>query len=78
MKSNRKNTPDILNNLMGGIAIEQESIQAIQPVNNKTIMQDIDELASPVSQKAIKPENMSAIKTVMPETRKRGFHRAIS
>lgn len=70
MKNNRKNTPDILNNLMGGITIEQESMQAIQPVNNKTIMQDIDELSATANHKAIKPESMNAVKTVMPETRK--------
>ena len=70
MKNNRKSTPDILNNLMGGMTIEQESMQAIQPVNNKTIMQNIDELTVPASQKAIKPESMNAVKTVMPETRK--------
>lgn len=70
MKNNRKNTPDILNNLMGGITIEQEIMQAIQPVSNKTIMQDIDELSVLVSQKAIKPESMNVVKTVMPETRK--------
>jgi|HubBroStandDraft_1064217.scaffolds.fasta_scaffold624218_2 hypothetical protein len=82
MKNNRKSTPDILNNLMGGMTIEQESMQAIQPVNNKTIMQDIDELTTPAlsgrsllkaktdNHKTIKPENMNAVKTVMPEARK--------
>ena len=70
MKNNRKNTPDILNNLMGGMTTEQESMQAIQPVNNKTITQDIDELAVQVNHKAIKHENMNAVKTVMPEARK--------
>ncbi len=70
MKNNRKSTPDILNNLMGGMTIEQENTQAIQPVNNKTIMQNVDELAIPANQKAIKPESMNAVKTVMPEARK--------
>lgn len=68
MKNNRKNTPDILNNLMGGITIEPVIMEAIQPANNKTIMQDIDELKVSDNQKAIKQENMKAVKTAMPET----------
>ncbi len=72
MKS-RKSTPDIMSNLMNSalpVAIEPASVQILQPANNKTIMQNTDELSTFVDHKGAQPVSNKAVKTVMPSITK--------
>jgi len=68
MKNNRKHTPDILNDLMGGVAIEPVNNKTINQVSNTTILQGVDKFNSFDNYKAIKPESVKAVKTAKLET----------
>jgi hypothetical protein len=60
----RKQTPDILGNLMLSTPtdVEQESKKAIKPASNKTIKQESIASVQQENNKAIKPANNKAIK----------------
>jgi hypothetical protein len=79
MSSIRKQTPDILGNLMLSTpeSTEQESNKAIKPASNKTIKQESTASVQQESNKTIKPANNKAIKLVSSKESKLVSNKAI-